>query len=252
MYPSVTFETKCWENDWEFLLKTNRLKLMAQRNNFEFAKKSLFINNVSDYQKVSSCAQKLVDKGVLTDFYLVRDYEEEALKFFDLSKESLGKGYIYSIAELVSLYLCQTDFLLHFSGDAIPAQSTSWIEKAVKRLDENKQFKVANLTWDGNYAEAKSESLSENEDFFIGYGFSDQMYLVRTADFRAPIYNESHAESHRYPQYGGELFEKRVDGWMRNHEYLRLTSKHNAYIHKNFPRNKLKRKARLLLDKFAR
>ncbi len=250
--PSVTFETKCWENDWEFLLKTNRLSLMAQRNNFEFANKTLFINNVNDYKKVAGYAQKLKDKGILTDFHMVRDYEDEALKFFQLSKEILGKGYVYSIAELVSLYLCQTDFLLHFSGDAMPAQSTNWIEKVFEKFDKNPQFKVANLTWDHKYEEARSESLSEDDDFFSGYGFSDQMYLVRTSDFKAPIYNEAHPDSERYPQYGGELFEKRVDSWMRNHEYQRLTYKHGSYLHKNFPHHPLKRKARLFLDKYAK
>jgi hypothetical protein len=78
------------------------------------------------------------------------------------------------------------------------------------------------------------------------------MYLVKTADFKAPIYNETHPESERYPEYGGELFEKRVDSWMRRHDYQRLTFKHGSYIHKNFPKNRLKRKMRLLLDKYAK
>jgi hypothetical protein len=65
----------------------------------------------------------------------------------------------------------------------------------------------------------------------VGFGFSDQCFLVRTADFRAPIYNELNDLSARYPGYGGELFEKRVDAWMRNHGFLRATFKHGTYLH---------------------
>ena len=47
------------------------------------------------------------------------------------------------------------------------------------------------------------------------------------------IFNEQHPDSERYPVYGGELFEKRVDAYMRNHKLLRITSKHASYVHKN-------------------
>jgi len=61
--------------------------------------------------------------------------------------------------------------------------------------------------------------------------------MVRTADFRQPIYSEQNAASSRYPGYGGELFEKRVDSWMRNHGHLRATYRHGAYEHESGPRS---------------
>ena len=45
------------------------------------------------------------------------------------------------------------------------------------------QVKVANLTWDHKYDEAKSESSYETDNFYVGFGFSDQCYLVRTVRF---------------------------------------------------------------------
>ena len=77
--------------------------------------------------------------------------------------------------------------------------------------------------------------MEETGDFYIGRGFSDQCYLVRTEEFRRRIYNESHPASARYPCYGGELFEKRVDSWVRNHGHLLATYKHGHYLHKNWP-----------------
>ena len=55
--------------------------------------------------------------------------------------------------------------------------------------------------------------------------------------------------SKRYPRYGGDLFEKRVDSWMRNHAFHRLTWRHGSYEHRNFPRNGLRRRLQLLLER---
>jgi hypothetical protein len=41
----VTFETKCYERDWELLLQTDRLQAMIARNCYPFAEKILYINN---------------------------------------------------------------------------------------------------------------------------------------------------------------------------------------------------------------
>jgi hypothetical protein len=55
------------------------------------------------------------------------------------------------------------------------------------------------------------------------------------------MYNERHIDSERYPRYGGELFEKRVDAFMRNHNFMRITSKKASYRHHNFPRDGFRR-----------
>ena len=247
MHPSVTVETKCWENDWEFLLKTDRIQRMVEHSAFAFARKALLINNVRSPAKVCAAAERLVRSGVITDFHLVADHEDAALEFFGLSKSALGAGYVYSIAELVGIYLCETEFLLHFSGDSMPSPAAGWMEAALMRFGQESRVKVANLTWNHNYEEAANEAFAEDEEFYVGYGFSDQMYLVRTSDFRSrPIYHEEHELSARYPEYGGELFEKRIDSWMRNHEFVRLTYKHGGYEHRNFPTSNVRKRLSLI------
>jgi hypothetical protein len=249
--PLVTFETKCWERDWEFLLKTPRLERMIARNDFLFSERILFINNVRNSAKVCSHAEKLVNANVLTDFCLVEDHAKEALDFFQLSRDALGRGYVYSISELVAIYRCRTDFLLHFSGDAILAARSDWVAKSLREFEKSGQVKVANPVWNHKFGEARNESFDENDGFFLSFGFSDQCYMVRTDDFRAPVYNETHPESGRYPRYGGELFEKRVDSWLRNHDYHRLTYKHCSYVHRNFPKNPVRRQVKLLWERLG-
>ena len=236
-HPSITFETKCWEKDWKYLLKTNVIKKNIDRNNYPFEKKVLMINNVSNYTAVTRAADKLISSGILTDYFLIDDYAEKTLKFFNLTKEELGKGYYYSISELVSIFLCTTKYLLHYSSDSKLKTQSNWINCAIKKLNNDDRIKVANPTWNGKYEEAHSESIDENNEFYKGFGFSDQCYLIKTKDFRKCIYNEYNNFSERYPSYGGDLFEKRVDAWMRNNNYYRITYKYGSYYHKSFPNN---------------
>jgi hypothetical protein len=169
---------------------------------------------------------------------LVENYAEQTLEYFNLTKEKLGNGYYYSIAELVSIYLCDTKYLLHFSGDAtvVKGVSEDWLAQGIKVLEENPQVVVFNLAWTRNEADIRAESISEDTQCFYGYGFSDQMYLIRTADYKRQIYEFYNPASERYPKFAGELFEKRVDSWMRENQLLRASYKHGYYLHENFPK----------------
>ena len=230
---TITFETKVWEGDWQALLLAHRLERMIARSGHDFARRVVHINNVDEPRHAIAAAERLVARGVLTEFVVVADHAQAALDFFGVSKDSFGRGYIYSIAELVALYLCRTDYLLHYSGDSMPGRGGAWIDRAIARMQADRGIKVANPTWSGRYDEARAESSSEDDAFFIGQGFSDQCYLVPTADFRAPIYGESHPDSERYPVFADNLFEKRVDAWMRTHGHRRITWKHGSYRHRN-------------------
>lgn len=247
---TITFETKVWENDWEIMLKTNRINQMIERCYHSFSEKILYINNVSDIKAVCRAADQLVAKKIITKYIHVDDYAEQAMQFFSLSREKLGKGYYYSIAELVSIYLTKTEYLLHFSGDSIVSEyiPKNWLSDGIETLEKNPNVKVFNLTWNKKYKEAKKESLYEDTVNFYGNGFSDQMYLVRTAELKERIYDHYHPDSERYPAYGGELFEKRVYSWLRANNYLRATYKQGSYSHKNFPKASWKKKLSVLLN----
>ena len=55
------------------MLTTEYIQRNIEFNDYPFAKKVLWINNVEDYSKVSNAAQKLIEEGVLTHFYKVDD-----------------------------------------------------------------------------------------------------------------------------------------------------------------------------------
>lgn len=213
---SVTFETKCYEKDWEILLKTGRLEAMIARNQYEFAERILYINNVADPDKVRRYAERYKEQGIITEHVLVEEHADEALDFFGLDRDSFKGGYYYSIQELVGIYRCRTDYLLHFSSDSILDGSFPWIEKGIAVLNQDDRVRTVNCVWNRKHNEARDNAFEETDVFWIGHGFSDQCYLIRTADFRARIYGETNPAS-ELPAYGGELFEKRVDAWGQNY-----------------------------------
>jgi hypothetical protein len=252
MKPKVTFFTNCWEGDWRYLLKTNRLKNMIENNDFPFTQKILCISNVEDLPKVEKYAKKFVEKGILTSYFVADQYVSETLNFFDLTKEELKQSYKYTLAPLTCLYLCQTEYLVHHTGDVILPKKRDWISPSIIELNKSEQFVVANPTWDGKYESARSESFAENDNYFIGFGFSDQCYLIKKDTFCRPIYKEWNEASARYPEYGMWGFERRVDSWMRNHNLTRLTCKFADYRHDTFPKNKWKQRIELLTGKRTR
>lgn len=247
----VTFETKVYENDWEYLLKDGFLQIMINRCNYNFNNKTLIINNVKNKNKVNYYAEKARELGVIDNFYFVDDYVDEVLHHFKLDKQSFKGGYYYSIAELVGIYLCKDDYLLHFSSDSYLGDYSRdvWIENALKLMDKHSDIIVANPVWNNKFEEAAKESLCHLENFFLGYGFSDQCYLIKGKIFKGQIYSEINIVSERYPIYGGELFEKRVDAFMRNNELKRITSKEITYFHRNFSKTSYKRILYRLLPK---
>jgi len=242
---TVTFETQCWENDYDYLLNIDHLKTIIANCNFPFTKRQVIINKVYSRKKAIALAEACKRAGVIDAYYFAEDYINQALQHFQIDPKSFHGGYYYSRCQLVGLYLADTDYVLHFTTDSSITEPTTanWIAEATALMDQYPKYVCANPSWvisqggitfgaDG----AKQEADSELDHWYVGYGFSDNCYLVPTKLFKQPIYNEHHPDSARYPIYAGECFEKRVDSYMRNHQLLRLSYKTLWYSHKNLPK----------------
>ena len=240
---SVAFETKVYEKDWRFLLSGEYLDQMIDRCNCEFVEKILLINNVENLNRVAKFADKKIASGVLDRYLIVEELAQKALDFFNIDPASFQGGYFYSIAELVGIFDSNADYLLHFSSDSIlEANDSDWITESINAFQSDESIFVANPAWNRRYDEVQKESISEVEDFYKGFGFSDQCYLIRPSAFQNIDYTEKNLSSESYPKYGGELFEKRVDSYMRNHGKFRITHKSVSYFHENFSAPTLKTK----------
>lgn len=246
--PTVTFETQCWENDYDYILTGDRLRASIAHCNFPFTKRQLIINKVYNRNKVTALAEECKQKGIIDAYYFAEDYIDRVLRHFAISRSSFKGGYYYSRCQLVGLFLCDTDYLVHFTTDSmIEKENTShWIAEGAALMDANRKYVCANPSWSitrngitfGREG-AKDEAMNEDGDWYVSFGFSDNCYMVPVQLFRQRIYNEYNKASDRFPVYSGECFEKRVDSFMRNHELMRLSNKHIWYSHTNFPKKRL-------------
>lgn len=249
IFPTVSFATCCWEKDWRHLLCDSEYMRVYQVGNhrFPFQEKILIINNVLDLPKVIKAASALVETGVLTRFVIAEEIQDEIMRFFQLERKDFTSGadaihypgvnadwvYYNALGPLAAIYTVKSDYLLYLTGDVRLDQEVSWIEKALSKMEKNPLYKVANLTWNEKYSEAKAESYKRKWDFYVAkQGFSDQMFLVKSADFKQPIYGEIREDSSHFPR--GDVWEKRVFSYMKNRGWERITYRRGSYTHKNF------------------
>lgn len=242
---AVTFITSCWEGDWKkILLNEEHMQKQMNHHGFFFTKKLLIVNNVQDEEAVLRMAKQRVKEGFFTEFFLARDYEKEALSFFGLKREAFKAGadkhlyegvdddWVYYNARsiLCGIYLLETPYFLYQTGDVKIEKRCSWIVKAIRLMEKNPSFKVANLTWNDCYKEAKKESYMSKKGFYISEkGFSDQQFLGKKEDFRKPIYHEIRKDASHFPR--GDVLEKRIFSYMKNHAWKRMIYKRASYQH---------------------
>ncbi len=246
--PSVTFATSVWEKDWKLVLQKEDYLRQKQIGHhlYPFTKRMLIVNNVQEKEEVKKYAEKMRRDEVLTDVYMAEGHAGEVLRFFNLSKADFKAAdsrenyqvenswvYYNALAPLSAIYHASTDYLLYHTGDVWLPREVGWIEKAIRMMEKNPLYKVANLTWNEKYDEAKKESYKKRRGFYIAEeGFSDQLFLVKLEDFRKPIYGEIREDSNHYPR--GDVFEKRVFSYMKNRGWERLTYAKGSYYHECF------------------
>ncbi len=244
--PSVAFATSCWERDWKPILLDADYLAKKQIGNhcFDFAEKIVVINNVASREAVMAAAQKRIDEGILSRAVFA---EESVLSSFGLKREDFQPGadadqyegvnadwiYYNALAPLSAIHAAKSDYLLYLTGDVRLDEPIDWIGRAIRLMEKDARYKVANPVWNGQRAEAKRESIRRKRGFFVSdRGFSDQLFLVRRSDFLQSIYREIREDSAHFPR--GDVFEKRVFSAMRNRGWLRLTYGAGSYTHENF------------------
>jgi len=247
--PTVTFATTVWEKDWrQILLGSHYLPTLQIENHcFPFTERILIINNVLDLPAVQKAADHWIKKGVLSHYIVAADFEEAILSSFQLKRSDFQMGadahlyqnvntdwiYYNALGPLAAIYSCQSDYLLYSTGDVRMPKPVNWVLPALKKMEKNPLYKVANPIWNGNIQEVKRESYRKTGSFYVAKeGFSDQIFLVKKEIFCQPIYGEIRADSSHFPR--GDVFEKRVFSYMKNRGWERIIYRGGSYLHENF------------------
>lgn len=252
-YPmkTVTFETKCWEGDWDCIINKDAYQIKINDfYGYNFTEKNLIINNVTDSKTVCLAADKLKEAGIIDNWYLVSEYEKDVLDYFEITRDSFlwkevgGDGYIYSIAELTGIFLSKCDYIMHLSSDSricpwVPKTDSAWLNKAIDLMETNPNVIICIPNWKNtNYNEVlqQSEKLNlshlEDNNWVYTKSFCDQCYFIKKDLFKKQIYNTYHKDSSCYVYYGGNSFEKRLFSFLKNNPPLMTAvSKHSWYHH---------------------
>jgi hypothetical protein len=231
----VAFATTVWEGDYrEILLDSDYLeKKMIGHHCFPFWERILVVNNVTDRQAVHEAARPHLEAGTLTRVVDGREGVERRFGIEQFQSNQVPLDWLIYNARgpLTALDVCRSEFLLYQTGDVYLAEPVDWITEAILGLDAG--YKVANLTWNNRYDEAKKESSGRFGPFYVASeGFSDQQFLVRTADFGRPIYSVMREDAAHYPR--GDVFEARAFSAMKMRGWKRLIYRKGSYTHENF------------------
>jgi hypothetical protein len=227
---AVELVVNSFERNYRDVLASGFFARIEAENEFGFARRVALINNVVDLDDAERRAQQLVEDGELSAYRVVARELPRALALTGLELKDLGRIPHYSDCSLVAVTAEGSPWLLYWDADIHLEQPRDWISPSLQRMAADGRLMVANPLWEDPTLE--SSTLEFDGDFAIGQGFSDQVYLVRRADFTAPIYSERCIASYRYPAAAiAYVFEARVDSWMRHHERLRLTYLPARYRH---------------------
>ena len=138
----------------------------------------------------------------------------------------------YSDWALVCLYVAKSKYILHWDAEINLVTPIDWITPSLRILEDSEHIITACPCWTNNVEQLESESCSETNQFYIGFGFSDQIFLVRRDILLAPVYHYRHLYSLRFPlAHIASTFEKRVDSFMRKTRKYRVVYKDACYTH---------------------
>ncbi|QGF23888.1 hypothetical protein [Raineyella fluvialis] len=228
----VEFVINCFERNIDLVTRPGFLTAAVGQHRFDFDTRTLLVNNVNDRDAAATLAQAAVDRGEVDRFFFVQDLFPKGLEATGLRARHFGRYLHWSDCCVAALVLPGPDLLCYVDVDLTLAQPFDWISPALEVMRSDPRVAVGNPTWkmlDGR-SSARDEADEEGTGHVLGYGFSDQVFLLRRSVFTRrllprwlPLWVACPA-SCRYPAvHRGFFFEQVVDGFMRRHGLLRVT-----------------------------
>jgi hypothetical protein len=230
MTPQVELVTNTWERTYREVLRPGWFAEIDSQNRFAFARRTALINNVDDRPHAETLARQLVQAGEIDRYAFVADHLERALRITGLTERDLARIPHYSDCPLVAVTLEGPPWLLYWDADVRLETPADWISPSLEQMEGDSRILAANPNWVDPTLER--ETIERRDDFALGHGFSDQVFLARRADLASPIYGQRCLAVVRSPlAHLGKIFETRIDLWMRHHDRLRATYVPVRYVH---------------------
>jgi len=233
MQKPVSLYVNCFERDYRKVLSPGFMAEKASQFRYPFSRVVVSINNVLDHAHAKGMAEAAVKRREIDAYLEVERLLPMALSTCGLKARDLGVVRHYIDFALVAVVSAQPGYLLYCCAEVEMAEPFDWITPAIDVFRKNRDILVANPLWESDPSGVERESLRRDGCHFVGRGFSDQCFLVDAERLAKPVYRYKHPTGDRYPMSDlGDIFEKRVDAYMRNEGLLRLTDPRASYIHR--------------------
>ncbi|MDO9559248.1 MAG: hypothetical protein Q7I89_06130 [Syntrophales bacterium] len=212
-----------YERTYRTVLALGFFPSIEAQNRRRFCNRIAIINNVDDREDAAKRAIALVEAKEIDEFIFVSDVIDRVLVRTGLKRKDLGRFPHFIDWGLVTVCSARSEWLLHWDAEISMPEAVNWVDPAIGLMKENESVFTANPSRYPEWVEGgiRKKLLRQYRDFSLGYGFSDQIFLVRTSRIARPIYNEKCLASLRYPlAHKMSSFEMRIDAYMRNHRLL--------------------------------
>lgn len=229
--PTVDIVFNCYERTYSHVLTEQFIIKTVNDNHFEFNNVFVVINNVENHLEVENIAQNLKNRKIIDDFFFVKDYIDEVLSIVKLKMKYLGRIHYYTDWALIISHIAKSDYVLHWDANLKLIKSGDWITPSLKEFEKNPQIFTAALYTD-IHDEAEELTYEKNNQFFIDFFFSDQLFLVKRKTLLKPIYKYRHICQFIYPQvHIAPTFESMLGGFMFRNNRIRILYKKCTYVH---------------------
>lgn len=226
----VSFSINVYEGNYQKVLLDGFLKQQLDIIDYDFCDKNITLTDISDKEYIIN-----IIKSEFPNFkiYDTSCNQEEVLNYFNLKIEDIQPSY-YSIQYFNQIYNNISDYHFHTTSDCSLIQyDKKFINDAIDVMEYDNRIISGMPSWNSRFQDRKNESIFSIGDFFAEEGFTDQIHLIKMSEFKKDIYHYKHQKSDRYPAYGGECFEKRIDSYMNTFNKYRIVHNKSYYIHGN-------------------
>jgi hypothetical protein len=223
---TICLQTSCYQKSYKHVLNTMLPCFNSKFSKTIFKEKQLIINNMIDSINLSE---------LIKDFNILysSNNTENILNSFGIKLNEYTKDNInYSIQHYVGIFNTTCDYIFHISEDCnIDNLDDTFIMDCITKLEENPNYICALPNWmKDTKLGGKQEAINTDGNFYVCYGFTDQVYVIKIKKFKDKIYNYLHPDSVRYPLYGGPAFEKRINSWMYCNNLYRIVHKDYYFL----------------------
>lgn len=228
--PPVDLVVNCFERTYRAVLAPGFIAKVEDSCRYRFARRVVLINNIEDLAEARRMADERIHSGEIDDYYLVSEMLDAALKATGLKRQKLGLLPFYSNWALVALIVPGSNYMVHYDAEIAMQEPVNWIEPSLRLMRADPRVATAAPMW---LREDGSKCFREKSgEFNLGYGFSDQIFLLDRREFARPIYCHWTIASMRYPvSHISPYFEQWVDAYLRVSRRYRATFMGARYIH---------------------